>query len=81
MLGWLAFCLAAVSALALVLDGRFLPQRFWPRMLPFVVGLPIFYRHMCCSEDSQRVQRGLVLIVLLLGVVIGWLLLTHAGVA
>lgn len=80
MLGWLAFCLAAASALALVLDGRFLPQRFWPRMLPFVMGLPILYRFVCWSNDPQWVRRGLVLIVLLLSIVIGWLLLTHAGV-
>lgn len=78
--GWLSFCLAAASALALALDGRFLPQRFWPRMLPFVVGLPILYRFVCWSDDPQRVRRGLILIVLLLGLVIGWLLLTHAGV-
>lgn len=78
--GWLAFCLAAASALALALDGRFLPQRFWPRMLPFVVGLPILYRFVCWSDDPHWVRRGLVLIMLLLGIVIGWLLLMHAGV-
>lgn len=81
IVGWLAFCLAAASAFALVLDGRFLPQRFWPRMLPFVVGLPVLYRLVCWSNDPRRVRRGLVLIVVLLGVVISWLLLTHVGVA
>ncbi len=80
MLGWLAFCLAGASALALVLDGRFLPQRFWPRMLPFVVGVPILYRLVCWSDNPQRVRRGVILIGLLLAIVIGWLLLTHVGV-
>lgn len=67
--GWLSFCLAAASALALALWGYYFPKKFWPRMLPFVVGLPILYRRMC--SDPQRVHRGLVLIVLLLGVVNG----------
>lgn len=50
-------------------------------MLPFVVGLPVLYRFVCWSNDPRRVRRGLVFIVVLLGVVISWLLLTHVGVA
>jgi hypothetical protein len=79
-LGWLCFCLAALSALALVLMGGLFPRRFWPRMLPFVVGLPVIYRIVCFHDDRERVRRGLVLIAALLGVVVGWLMLTVAGV-
>jgi hypothetical protein len=49
-------------------------------MLPFVVGLPVIYRIVCFRDDRERVRRGLVLIAALLGVVVGWLMLTVAGV-
>jgi len=79
-LGWLCFCLAALSALGLVLADYVLPRRFWPRMLPFVIGLPALYRLWCFADDSQRVRRGLVLITALLSAVVGWLLLTYVRV-
>lgn len=79
-LSWLCFCMAAWSALALVLADYVLPRQFWPRMLPFVVGLPALYRVWCLADNPQRVRRGLVLIVVLLNIVVGWLLLTYVGV-
>ncbi len=79
-LGWLCFCLASLSALGLVLAGYVFPQKFWPRMLPFVVGLPVLYRIWCFADNPQRVRRGLVFIVALLSLVVGWLLLTCVGV-